>query len=125
MANKTDYNHKQPLPILTKEKCPEWRRPTIGLLWQKILCSHCNKETLPSISADTQTAATDNKIINANIKACNIITNSLESSTFSELVIGDEEMYNSYLLWNKLTNCFASSMFNSEAGIWNRFSKIA
>ncbi|MBW0523615.1 hypothetical protein O181_063330 [Austropuccinia psidii MF-1] len=33
-------------------------------------------------------------------------------------------MENTYLLWSKLTNCFASSTFNSQARIWSRFSKI-
>ncbi|MBW0550844.1 hypothetical protein O181_090559 [Austropuccinia psidii MF-1] len=38
--------------------------------------------------------------------------------------IGDEEMENTHLLWSKLTNCVASSTFNSQARIWSRFSKI-
>ncbi|MBW0488407.1 hypothetical protein O181_028122 [Austropuccinia psidii MF-1] len=33
-------------------------------------------------------------------------------------------MENTYLLWSKITNCFSSSTFNSQARIWSRFSKI-
>ncbi|MBW0555770.1 hypothetical protein O181_095485 [Austropuccinia psidii MF-1] len=33
-------------------------------------------------------------------------------------------MENAYLLWSKITNCFAPSTFNSQASIWSRFSKI-
>ncbi|MBW0520377.1 hypothetical protein O181_060092 [Austropuccinia psidii MF-1] len=61
---------------------------------------------------------------NANIGTCNIITNSLGSSTFTEIIVGDEEMENAYLLWRKMTNCFASSSFKSQARIYSRFLKI-
>ncbi|MBW0471407.1 hypothetical protein O181_011122 [Austropuccinia psidii MF-1] len=40
-------------------------------------------------------------------------------------VIGNEYMENAYLLWNKLTNLFTSSTFNSQAKIWSRFPKIS
>ncbi|MBW0532862.1 hypothetical protein O181_072577 [Austropuccinia psidii MF-1] len=124
MANNTETKHKQPLPILTENSFPEWRRWTIGLLHQKKLYVHCIEKTIPSLSSETQPSAADNKIIDANIETCNIITNSLDSSMFANIVIGDEEMENAYLLWSKLTNCFASSTFNSQARIWSRFSKI-
>ncbi|MBW0515471.1 hypothetical protein O181_055186 [Austropuccinia psidii MF-1] len=54
---------------------------------------------------------------------CNIITNSLDSCTFAKIVVGDEEMENTYLLWSKITNHFSSSTFNSQARIWSIFSK--
>ncbi|MBW0461001.1 hypothetical protein O181_000716 [Austropuccinia psidii MF-1] len=98
MANNTDTKHKQPLPIIMENNFLEWRRQTIGLLWQKKLYVHCIKETIPSLSAETRPSAADNKIIDANIETCNIITNSLNSSTFSKIVAGDEEMENAYLL---------------------------
>ncbi|MBW0487248.1 hypothetical protein O181_026963, partial [Austropuccinia psidii MF-1] len=124
MANNTETDHKRPLPILTENNFPEWRRRTIGLLRQKKLYVHCIEETIPSLSSETRPSAADNKIIDANIETCNIITNSLDSSTFSKIVVGDEEMENAYLLWSKITNRFASSTFNSQARIWSRFSKI-
>ncbi|MBW0491102.1 hypothetical protein O181_030817 [Austropuccinia psidii MF-1] len=124
MDNNTETDHKRPLPILTENNFPEWRRRIISLLRQKKLYVHCIEATIPSLSSETRPSAADNKIIDANIKTCNIITNSLDSSTFSEIVVGDEEMENAYLLWSKITNRFASSTFNSQARIWSRFSKI-
>ncbi|MBW0516878.1 hypothetical protein O181_056593 [Austropuccinia psidii MF-1] len=102
MANNTETDHKQPLPILMENNFTEWRRRTI----------------------ETCASAADNKIIDANIETCNIITNSVDSCTFSEIVVGDEEMENAYLLWSKIANRFASSTFNSQARIWSRLSKI-
>ncbi|MBW0473174.1 hypothetical protein O181_012889 [Austropuccinia psidii MF-1] len=124
MANNTETKHKQTLPILTENNFPEWRRWKISLLWQKKLYVHCIEETIPSLSSETCPSAADDKIIDANIETCNIITNSLDSCTFSNIVVGDEEMENAYLLWSKITSCFASSNFNSQARIWSRFSKI-
>ncbi|MBW0531260.1 hypothetical protein O181_070975 [Austropuccinia psidii MF-1] len=124
MANNTETKHKRPLPIIMENNFPEWRRRTIGLLQQKKLYIHCIKETIPSLSSETQPSAEDHKIIDANIETCNIITNSINSSTFAKIVVGDEEMENTYLLWSKLTNRFASSTFNSQARIWSRSSKI-
>ncbi|MBW0473124.1 hypothetical protein O181_012839 [Austropuccinia psidii MF-1] len=124
MANNTETAHNQPLPILTENNFPEWRRQTIGLLWKKKLFVHCIEETIPSLSSETRPPAADNKIIDANIETCNIITNSLDLCTFAEIVVGDEEMENTYLLWSKITNCFASSTFNSQVRIWSIFSKI-
>ncbi|MBW0578470.1 hypothetical protein O181_118185 [Austropuccinia psidii MF-1] len=94
MANSTETKHKGPLPILMENKFPEWRRQTIRLLWKKKLYVHCIEETHPS--------AVDNKIIDAKIETCNIITNSLDCSMFAKIVVGDEEMENAYLLWSKL-----------------------
>ncbi|MBW0493299.1 hypothetical protein O181_033014 [Austropuccinia psidii MF-1] len=108
----------------TNDHFLEWKRQTIGLLWQNKLYIHCIEEMIPTLSLETCPSAADNKIIDANIKTCNIITNSLDSCTFAKIVIGDEEMENAYLLWNKFTNRFASSTFNSQARIWSRFSKI-
>ncbi|MBW0564191.1 hypothetical protein O181_103906 [Austropuccinia psidii MF-1] len=96
MANNTETKHKQPLPILTENNFPEWRRQTIGLLRQKKLYVHCIEETIPSLSSETRPSAADNKIIDSNIETCNIITNSLDLCTFANIV----------------------------ARIWSRFSKI-
>ncbi|MBW0473123.1 hypothetical protein O181_012838 [Austropuccinia psidii MF-1] len=123
MANNTKTKHKQPLPILTENNFPEWRRQTIGLLQQKKLYVHCIEETIPSLSSETRPSAVDNKITDSSIETYNIITNSLDLCTFSKIVVGDEEMENAYLLWSKITNCFSSSTFNSQARIWSRFSK--
>ncbi|MBW0552306.1 hypothetical protein O181_092021 [Austropuccinia psidii MF-1] len=124
MGNNTETKYKPPLPISRENNFPECRRRTIVLLRQRKLYIHCIKETIPSLSSETRPSAADNKIIDANIETCNIITNSLGSSTFAKIVVGDEEMENTYLLWSKLTNCFALSTFNSQARIWSRFSKI-
>ncbi|MBW0530708.1 hypothetical protein O181_070423 [Austropuccinia psidii MF-1] len=124
MANNTETEHKPPLPILMENNFPEWRTQTFGLLQQKKLYVHCIAETIQSLSSETQPSAVDNKIIDSNIEMCNIITNSLNSSTFAKIVVGDKEMENAYLLCSKLTNCFASSTFNSQTRIWSRFSEI-
>ncbi|MBW0500541.1 hypothetical protein O181_040256 [Austropuccinia psidii MF-1] len=67
MANNTETKHKQPLPILMENNFLEWRRRTIGLLWQKKLYVHFIEETIPSLSSETRPSAVDNKIIDANI----------------------------------------------------------
>ncbi|MBW0548569.1 hypothetical protein O181_088284 [Austropuccinia psidii MF-1] len=68
MANNIETKHKRPLPILTENNFPEWRRWTIGLLCQKKLYVHSIEETIPSLSSETHPSAADNKIMNANIE---------------------------------------------------------
>ncbi|MBW0483825.1 hypothetical protein O181_023540 [Austropuccinia psidii MF-1] len=97
MANNTETKHKRPFPILMENNFLEWRRRTIGLLRQKKLYVPCIKKTIPSLSSETRPSTADNKIIDANIETCNITTNSLDSSTFSEIAVGDEERENTYL----------------------------
>ncbi|MBW0488520.1 hypothetical protein O181_028235 [Austropuccinia psidii MF-1] len=64
------------------------------------------------------------KIIDANVQACGLITNFLDSRTFAALVTSEETTKNSYLLWNKVNRRFASSKFNSKARIWSKFQKL-
>ncbi|MBW0564733.1 hypothetical protein O181_104448 [Austropuccinia psidii MF-1] len=98
MANNTETKHKQPLPILMENNFPEWRRQKISLLWQKKLYVHCIEETIPSLSSVTRPSAADNKIIEANIETCNIIPNSLNSSTFAKIPGKDlEQILENYL----------------------------
>ncbi|MBW0499511.1 hypothetical protein O181_039226 [Austropuccinia psidii MF-1] len=77
-------------------------------------------EILPSVSSDTRPSVANNKIIDANAEAFNLIAGTLESTIFDD----DEMMENSYLLWNKLTNHFSSSTFNNKSRIWMRFFRI-
>ncbi|MBW0510262.1 hypothetical protein O181_049977 [Austropuccinia psidii MF-1] len=71
--------------------CLKINRVTVSILFynkgQEKLYSHCIDETLPSLSPNTQPSVADNKIIDANIETCNIITNRLDSSTFAEIVV--------------------------------------
>ncbi|MBW0483824.1 hypothetical protein O181_023539 [Austropuccinia psidii MF-1] len=62
----------------------QWQLIFLPKRWGKLFCSY---------------QKADSKIIDANIETCNIITNSLDSSTFAKIVVGDEEMESAYLLW--------------------------
>ncbi|MBW0490883.1 hypothetical protein O181_030598 [Austropuccinia psidii MF-1] len=117
-------NRSQPLPTLSENNYPEWRRRVVMLLKQKKLYQHFVDETLPSMNSDTRPSAADNKIIDANAETCNLIAGTLGSNTFTEIFEDDETMENAHLLWNKLTKRFASSTFNNQARIWMRFCRI-
>ncbi|MBW0508666.1 hypothetical protein O181_048381 [Austropuccinia psidii MF-1] len=125
MASKVDNeNRSRPLPTLSENNYPEWRRRVVMLLKHKKIYQHCVDETLPSINSDTRPSAADNKIIDANAETCNLIAGTLDSNTFTEIFDDDETMENAHLLWNKLTRHFASSTFNNQARIWMSFCRI-
>ncbi|MBW0537074.1 hypothetical protein O181_076789, partial [Austropuccinia psidii MF-1] len=44
--------------------------------------------------------------------------------TFAALVTSEETTQNSYLLWKKVNERFASSTFNSKGRIWSKFQKL-
>ncbi|MBW0538164.1 hypothetical protein O181_077879 [Austropuccinia psidii MF-1] len=125
MASEADNeNRRRPLPTLSENNYPEWRRWVIMLLKHKKLYQHCVDGTLPSLNSDTRPSAADNKIIDANAETCNLIAGTLNSSTFAEIFDDNETMENAHLLWNKLKKRFASSTFNNQARIWMRFCRI-
>ncbi|MBW0475849.1 hypothetical protein O181_015564 [Austropuccinia psidii MF-1] len=104
MASEADNeNRSRPLPTLSENNYPEWRRWVVMLLKHKKLYQHCVDETLPSINSDTRPSAADNKVIDANAETCNLIAGTLNSNMFTEIFDDDETMENAHLLWNKLT----------------------
>ncbi|MBW0476696.1 hypothetical protein O181_016411 [Austropuccinia psidii MF-1] len=64
------------------------------------------------------------KFVDANVEACGIITNFMDSRTFVALFILEEITQNSFQLWKKVNKRFASSSFNSKARIWSKFQKL-
>ncbi|MBW0466665.1 hypothetical protein O181_006380 [Austropuccinia psidii MF-1] len=125
MASEADNeNRSRPLPTLSENNYPEWRRQVVMLLKHKTLYQHCVNETLPSINSETRPSAADKKVIDANAETCNLIAGTLDSNMFTETFDDDETMENAHLLWNKLTTRFASSTFNNQARIWMRFCRI-
>ncbi|MBW0512757.1 hypothetical protein O181_052472 [Austropuccinia psidii MF-1] len=87
----------------------------------KNLLQNCTNPTLPGGDYPKDSEA---KVITAEIETCNIITNSLLSRKFSKILDNDEMMENSHLLWNCITDQFASSTLNSQTRIWSRFLKV-
>ncbi|MBW0475793.1 hypothetical protein O181_015508 [Austropuccinia psidii MF-1] len=63
-------------------------------------------------------------MIDTNVEACGLITNFLDSRTFSALVTTEEITQNSYLLWKKVNERFALLMFNRKARIWSKFQNL-
>ncbi|MBW0492429.1 hypothetical protein O181_032144 [Austropuccinia psidii MF-1] len=94
------------------------------LLRQNNLYHHCVNATLPIVEDDSRPSAAENKVIDANAEACNLIAGTLDSATFTEIFDDDETIENANLLWSKLTKCFASSTFNNQACIWMGFCRI-
>ncbi|MBW0487573.1 hypothetical protein O181_027288 [Austropuccinia psidii MF-1] len=91
-------------------------------LKQRRLYQYCIKQCVPG-DGETQTPAVEAKV-DANIEACGIITNFLDSRRFAALFTSEEITQNSFLLWNKVNKRFASSSFNSKAQVWSRFQKL-
>ncbi|MBW0472443.1 hypothetical protein O181_012158 [Austropuccinia psidii MF-1] len=65
-----------------------------------------------------QTPTVEAKVVDSNVEACGIITNFMHSRTFAALVTSEEITQNSFQLWKKVNERFASSSFNSKAIIW-------
>ncbi|MBW0520313.1 hypothetical protein O181_060028 [Austropuccinia psidii MF-1] len=68
---------------------------------------------------ETQTPAVD-----ANVEACGIINNFLDSRAFLALFISEEITQNIFILWNNVNGRFASSSCNIKAQIWSKFQKL-
>ncbi|MBW0536326.1 hypothetical protein O181_076041 [Austropuccinia psidii MF-1] len=92
-------------------------------LKQRRLYQYCIEQCIPGDGV-TQTPTVEAKIVDANIEACGLITNFLDSRMFAALVTTEEITQNSYLLWKRVNERFASSTFNSKARIWSKFQKL-
>ncbi|MBW0466962.1 hypothetical protein O181_006677 [Austropuccinia psidii MF-1] len=118
--NNNDQNNdlKKIIPILTDDNYLEWKLRIIIHLKQRRLYQYFIKQCVPG-DGKTKTPEVD-----ANVKACEIITNFLDSRTFAALVTSEETTQNSFLLWNKVNEIFASSLFNRKALVWSKFQKL-
>ncbi|MBW0470224.1 hypothetical protein O181_009939 [Austropuccinia psidii MF-1] len=115
MNNNDQSNGLQKIiPILTDNNYLEWKLRMIIFLKQRRLYQYCLKQCVPG-DGETQTPAVEAKVVDANVEACGIITNFLDSRMFSALITSEEITQNSFLLWNKVNERFASSLFNSKA----------
>ncbi|MBW0527800.1 hypothetical protein O181_067515 [Austropuccinia psidii MF-1] len=124
MNNNNQNNDLQKIiSILTEDNYSEWKLRMIICLKQRRLYQYCITQCVTG-DGKTQTPALEAKVIDANAEACGIITNFLYSRTFSALVTSEEITQNSFLLWNKVNERFASLSFNSKAQIWSRFQKL-
>ncbi|MBW0482477.1 hypothetical protein O181_022192 [Austropuccinia psidii MF-1] len=122
MASEGDNENRQrPLPTLSENNYPEWRTRVVMLLKHKKLYQHYVDATLPQLEGDSRPTAAENKTIDASVEKCNLISGTLDSTTFTEIFDDDETTDNANLLWNKITKCVASSTFNNQARIWMRF----
>ncbi|MBW0524416.1 hypothetical protein O181_064131 [Austropuccinia psidii MF-1] len=92
-------------------------------LKQRRLYQYCVKQCVPG-DGETRTPAVEAKLIDANVEACGIITNFMDSRTFAAIVTSEDITQNCFLLWNKVNDRFASSSFNSKARVWSKFQKL-
>ncbi|MBW0576079.1 hypothetical protein O181_115794 [Austropuccinia psidii MF-1] len=124
--NNLDQNNdlRKTIPILTDDNYSEWKLRMIICLKQRKLYQYCVKECVPG-DGETRTPAVEAKIVDANVEACGIITNFMDSRTFAALVTSEEITQNSFCLWKKVNERFSSSSFNSKARIWSKFQKLA
>ncbi|MBW0482597.1 hypothetical protein O181_022312 [Austropuccinia psidii MF-1] len=123
--NSLDQNNnlRKIIPILTDDNYSEWKLRMIICLKQRRLYQYCIKECIPG-DGETQTPTVEAKVVDANVEACGIITNFMDSRTFAALVTSEEITQNSFQLWKKVNERFASSSFNSKARIWSKFQKL-
>ncbi|MBW0541890.1 hypothetical protein O181_081605 [Austropuccinia psidii MF-1] len=113
-----DNDLKKIISILTDNKYSEWKLRIITCLKQQRLYQYCIKKCVPG-DGETRAPAVD-----ANVEACGIITNFMDSTTFAALVTSEDITQNCYLLWNKVNEQFASSSFNRKARLWSKFQKL-
>ncbi|MBW0532359.1 hypothetical protein O181_072074 [Austropuccinia psidii MF-1] len=90
---------------------------------QQRIYQYCVKQCVPGDS-ETRTQVVEAELIDVNVEVCGIITNFMDSRTFTPLVTSEDITQNSYLLWNKVNKQFASSSFNSKARVWSKFQKL-
>ncbi|MBW0558167.1 hypothetical protein O181_097882 [Austropuccinia psidii MF-1] len=107
---------RKSIPTLSEENYPEWRLCISIYLRQKKLLAYCNKPITSALDAAKPTKAESNEL-NASNEACALITSTLDSQTFAEL-INEEASNNSHDLWKRINEQFASSSFNSKARVW-------
>ncbi|MBW0512298.1 hypothetical protein O181_052013 [Austropuccinia psidii MF-1] len=92
-------------------------------LKQRRLYQYCIEQCKPGDGV-TRMPTVEEKIIDANVEACGLITKFLDSRMFAALVTSEETTQNGYFLWKKVNKRFASSTFNSKARIWSKFQKL-
>ncbi|MBW0485133.1 hypothetical protein O181_024848 [Austropuccinia psidii MF-1] len=110
------------IPTLTKENYLEWRLCISICLRQKKLLAYCNKPITSALDAENPTKS-ESDDLDASNEARALITSTLDSRTFSELV-NEETSQNSHELWKRINKHFASSSFNSKARVWSWFLKV-
>ncbi|MBW0536646.1 hypothetical protein O181_076361 [Austropuccinia psidii MF-1] len=122
-TNEQSNNLQKIIPILTDENYSEWKLRMIICLKQRRLYQYCIEQCIPGDGV-TRTPSVEAKVVDANVEACSLITNFLDSRMFAALVTSEETTQNSYLIWKKVNERFASSTFNSKARIWSKFQKL-
>ncbi|MBW0502680.1 hypothetical protein O181_042395 [Austropuccinia psidii MF-1] len=110
------------IPTISEENYPEWRLHISIYLRQKRLLSYCNNPITSALDAKKPTKA-ENDELDARNEACALITSTLDSQTFSELV-NEVTSQNSQKLCKRINKWFASSSFNSKARVWRWFLKM-
>ncbi|MBW0507753.1 hypothetical protein O181_047468 [Austropuccinia psidii MF-1] len=123
--NTNDQNNdlQRIIPILTDENYLQWKLRMIICLKERKLYHYCIEQCIPG-NGVTQTPALEAKITEANVEACGLITKFLDSRTFEALVMSEEITQNSSLLWSKVNERFALSVFNSKPRVWSKFQKL-
>ncbi|MBW0582149.1 hypothetical protein O181_121864 [Austropuccinia psidii MF-1] len=82
--NDQNNNLQKIIPILTDKNYSEWKPKMIICLKQKRLYKYCVEQCVPGDGA-TCTPAKEAKVMDANVEACGIITNFLDSRAFAAL----------------------------------------
>ncbi|MBW0507494.1 hypothetical protein O181_047209 [Austropuccinia psidii MF-1] len=121
--NDQNKDLKRIIPILTDKNYLEWKLRIIICLKQRKLYQYCIEQCIPGDGV-TKTPELEAKITDANVEACGLIANLLDSKTFAALVTLEEITQNSYLLWSQFNERFSLSTFNSKARIWSKFQKL-
>ncbi|MBW0526258.1 hypothetical protein O181_065973 [Austropuccinia psidii MF-1] len=106
-------NLQKIIPILTDNNYSELKLRMIICLKLQRLYQYFIKQCVPG-DEETRTLAVD-----ANVEACGIITNFMDSRTFAALVTSEDITQNHYLLWNKVNDQFAYFSFNSKTRVWS------
>ncbi|MBW0542368.1 hypothetical protein O181_082083 [Austropuccinia psidii MF-1] len=124
MNNITQNNDLQKIiPISTDKNYSKWKLNMIICWKQQRLYQYCVKKSVAG-DGKTRMPAVEDKLIDANVEACGIITNLMGSRTFSALVTLEDITQNCHLLWNKVNKRCSSSSFNSKARVWSKFQKL-
>ncbi|MBW0518303.1 hypothetical protein O181_058018 [Austropuccinia psidii MF-1] len=100
--NNLDQNNnlQQIIPILTDENYSEWKLQMIICLKQRRLYQYCVKECIPG-DGETRKPTVEANVVDANVEACGIITNFMDSRTFAAPATSEEITQNRYQLWKK------------------------
>ncbi|MBW0504457.1 hypothetical protein O181_044172 [Austropuccinia psidii MF-1] len=101
-TNDQNKNLQRIIPILADKNYLEWKLRMIICPKKRKLYQYCIEQCIPG-NVVTRTPTLEAKIIDANVEACGLITNFLDSRRFAALVTLEEITQNSYLLWRKLT----------------------